>query len=164
MTFSVDLEFKEFKKQIEQFQYEMPKIAKKMMTAVFSEMRKNARAAAPRDSGKLRRSINYFAFDDWEGRLTTWNKGKNGTAKNYGFYSSFQETGVEIHAKKEEYLTFKINGEWKKVKSVRIPAKPFMRPSFDKYFAGNAALGIRIMDMKLQQEMNRIIEKKEGKP
>jgi hypothetical protein len=163
MTLSVDLEFKEFKKLIEQFKYEMPKISKKMMTAVFSEMRKDARALAPRNTGRLKRAINYYAFDDWSGRLTTWNKGKDGPAKNYGFYASFQEKGAEIFPRKKKYLTFKINNEWKKVPSVRLSKRPFMEPAFDKYFGGGGGLGLKLMNKKLQEEMNRILEKNGGK-
>jgi len=39
------------------------------------------------------------------------------------FKAEILERGGIIKAKKEKYLTFKVNGEWKKVKSVKIPAK-----------------------------------------
>lgn len=46
--------------------------------------------------------------------------------KNLSYYAKFLEFGSSIEAKKEKYLTFKVNGEWKKVKSVSLPAKPFL--------------------------------------
>lgn len=186
MTISVDLEFKELKEKLKQFEGEMPKnIVKKMMAAVFSKMRIDARKAVPRKTGRLRDYINYWKFNDWAGGLTTWNKKKGEGVKKSGFYGSFHEYGApDIHAKEDgtktiryivkktgtpviyenKYLTFKINGVWKKVEATRgVPKKPFMQPSFDKYFAGNAELGIKIMNEKLQKEMDRIINKGDTK-
>jgi hypothetical protein len=182
MTFSVDLEFKEFKERIEQFQHEMPRIAKKMLTAVFSRMKKDAKENAPVRTGRLQNSVDFHSFNDWSGSLTTWKKNKKSGLKNLGFHASFYEDGVAgIRAKdngtktirfinkrgtpvmyENKYLTFKINGEWKKV-SARggTPKKPFMRPVFDTYFGGGAELGIKLMDKRLQKEMDKILKEKE---
>jgi hypothetical protein len=179
MTISIALEFKELKKQLEEFEYELPKnIVKKMMTAVFTPMRRDARKIAPERSGRLKAGLKYWAFNDWAGALTTWGK-KKGGVKTSIFYASTVEHGAQVHHAKShlinyvnkknrkhvlyqnKYLTFKINGEWKKVKSVNIPAKPFMQPSFNKYFGGDATLGLQIMDRILQKEMAKILDKEQ---
>ena len=184
MTISFDLEFKALKEKLEHFEQEMPKtIVKKMMTAAFSKMRQEARNIAPVKTGRLKSSINYWAFKDWSGSLTSWPKSKKG-GKNTGFHASFIEDGVQRNQAKADgtkdirfinkkgtpviyenkYMTFKINGEWKKVSAVNSrPKRPFMRPTFDRYFGGNAELGIKLMDQKLQQEMNRILNDNGGK-
>ncbi len=47
-------------------------------------------------------------------------------------YAAIQEFGGEITAKNAPFLTFKIDNNWVRVKSVRIPAHPYMRPAFDE--------------------------------
>jgi hypothetical protein len=140
---NVTVDFKEFKQQIERFEYDMPKIAKKMMAAVFSSMRKDAvrfaRANFKRKSGRLFKAINYFAFDDWSGAITTRNKNnKTGTVSS-AFYASFLERGTK-----------------------QLSGKPFMRRAFDLYFGGNGALGRKIMEDKLQRQMDYIFQKHQG--
>ncbi|MDR1956889.1 MAG: hypothetical protein LBQ30_08555 [Treponema sp.] len=178
MTISTDLEFEDFKQRIEQFEHEMPKIAKKMMNAVFTPMRSVARRLArsklKRGRGRLFGSINYWAFDDWSGSITT----RKNARKDSAFYASFDERGIpNIQAKNEreitytrkktgtivhakvKYLTFKINGQWKRVSSVSLPARPFMQPAFNTYFGGSGERAKKLMDARLQKEMNRILEK-----
>ncbi|MDR1301540.1 MAG: hypothetical protein LBK43_03605 [Treponema sp.] len=136
------IEFRKFKEKIERFEYNMPKIAKKMMVAAFTPMRADAVALArrlyTRRTGRLFKAINYWAFNDMAGALTT----KKNERKNSAFYASFLEKGL---AKKN------------------IKARPFMKPSFDRYFGGDAKKGMALMDKRLQTEMERIIEKNQGK-
>lgn len=46
-------------------------------------------------------------------------------------YAPVQEFGAVIRAKTSPYLHFKIGDSWVKVKSVRIPARPFMEPGLE---------------------------------
>lgn len=104
-------------------------------------------------TGRLQKSINYWAFDDWSGAITT----KQKTKRNSGWYASFLENGTMIRAKEDKYLTFKVNGEWKKVKSVAVSPRPFMKPVFDSYFDGGGSKAKKLMDEKLQQEMEKLL-------
>ncbi len=47
-------------------------------------------------------------------------------------YAAIQEFGGQIDAKKAPFLAFQVNGNWVRVKSVRIPAQPYMRPAYDE--------------------------------
>ena len=86
---------------------------------------------------------------------------KGGTQiKNLSYYAKFLEFGSEINAKKGKYLTFKINGEWKKVESVSLPAKPFLGPAVKSTWESTEAKKIQ------EQTLQKILDaywKKQGK-
>jgi hypothetical protein len=165
----IDFETKEFEQQINALQTNMPKIAKKMMTAALVGARGYAKKIAKnrfhkadytsrnKPPGQLLRAINYWSFDDWSGALTTRKSAKT----NNCFYASILEDGKTIVPKKGKYLFFKINGQFRKVPSVTIPPRPFMRPAFDSFFIKSGGSKARkIMDKRLQKEMDRILEGK----
>jgi hypothetical protein len=133
------------------------------MAGVFSNLRKDTRnkgrAAFTSRSGRLIRSITYWAFSDWAGAITT--KQKLGT--NSGWYSRMVEEGHTSQVKdNDKYLTFKINGEWKKVKSVRVAPRPFMKPPFNEYWVKNdGAKATAIIKGLLQKELDKL--ESEGK-
>lgn len=78
---------------------------------------------------------------------------KGGTQiKNLSYYAKFLEFSAEIHAKKGKYLTFKINGEWKKVESVSLPAKPFLGPAVKEVW--NSAEAKRVQEQVLQKALD----------
>jgi len=47
-------------------------------------------------------------------------------------YAAIHEFGGTIRAKNAPFLVFKMGNQWVRVKSVNIPARPYMRPAFDK--------------------------------
>ena len=49
------------------------------------------------------------------------------------YISEILERGGTIKTKKAKYLTFKVNGEWKKVKSVNIPAKKWFTSAIGNF-------------------------------
>jgi hypothetical protein len=155
---NIEFDYKEFEKQVTSIRGKIPKIAKKMMAAVFTPMRNEVRRKVSsmfkKRTGRLRRSINYWAFDDWSGAVTTKQKAKGNSA----WYASFLENGTTINAKDGKYLTFKVNGEWKKVKSVTAPSRPFMKPVFESYFGGSGEKAKKLMDKKLQSEIEKLLE------
>ncbi len=51
-------------------------------------------------------------------------------------YAPVQELGAVIRAKKAEYLTFKIDGQWRRKKEVTIPARPYIRPTVEENLTG----------------------------
>lgn len=72
--------------------------------------------------------------------------------KNLSFYSKFLEFGANITAKNGKYLTFKVNGEWKKVESVSLPAKPFLGPAVKEVW--NSAEAKKIQEQVLQKVLD----------
>jgi hypothetical protein len=64
------------------------------------------------------------------------------------------EHGAFIEAKNKEYLTFKINGEWKKVKSVRTMPHPFAKPVWENYFGSDSSKGYTELANALLEKMN----------
>lgn len=80
-------------------------------------------------------------------------KVKGGTQiKNLSYYAKFLEFSAEIHAKKGKYLTFKVNGQWKKVQSVTLPAKPFLGPAVKEVW--NSAEAKTIQEQVLQKALD----------
>lgn len=44
-------------------------------------------------------------------------------------YAAIHEFGGTIRPKKGRYLKFRVNGEWRQVTQVRMPKRPYVRPS-----------------------------------
>ena len=72
-------------------------------------------------TGNLRRSINTEVEDNGKSVI-----GIIGTAVKYG---PIHETGGTIRPVKGKYLKFAIKGQWKSVREVTIPARPYLQPS-----------------------------------
>ena len=113
------------------------------------EAKSNASSAFTNRSGKLERNIKFIINKDI-GALTT----KKSLNKSNIFYAKFIEYGRKSVAKNDGYLTFKINGEWKKCKRTESRPRPFMRPVFDTYFENENGIGFK----KLQEALMRKIE------
>lgn len=75
-------------------------------------------------TGNLRRSINTVVEDKGKSIL-----GIIGTAVKYG---PIHETGGVIKPIKGKYLKFAINGNWRSVRAVKIPARPYLTPSITR--------------------------------
>ena len=104
-----------------------------------------AKELAPFLSGTLRRSLHIGGhsqlspgfdtsqgYSDIGGKIETDNEAKLEMGTNI-IYGPIQEFGGIIHAKNKPYLVFRTkDGAWHSVKSVQIPAHPYIRPAFDE--------------------------------
>lgn len=131
---------------------DMSRIAKRMMSKTFQEARKEIRAGyrgktLQKQSGNLAKTITYKASNDFSGLLRV-----------ASYYASFHELGVTITAKKKNFLTFQVKGNWVKVKSVTIPKRPVVEPVNEKYF-GNGRAAEPIMEQTMQAELDKIFER-----
>ena len=126
-------------------------IFQELLSEVGAEMSNEAKALAPVRTGRLKNNIK-FIFDkkDNLGALTT----QKSLAKGNVWYSRIVESDRNITAKKKEYLTFRINGNWVKVKSVRVKGQPFITPVFNDYFSSESSKGYK----KLQEALMNKIE------
>lgn len=70
-------------------------------------------------TGNLRRSI------------VASSKGLEGSLESNTEYSAIHEFGGTIKPRKSKYLKFVIGGQWKSVKQVIMPARPFLMPAFE---------------------------------
>ena len=121
-----------------------------LLNRVGQEMTSESKMLAPRRTGKMADSINFIFYDENKAALTT----RKRINKSNVWYSNIREHGANIEAKKKDYLVFKINGEWKKVKSVKTPAQPFMKPVFESYFGGDSGKGYQALAQALEKKMN----------
>ena len=124
-------------------------IFKELMNSVGEKMTSEAQSKAPRRTGRLQNSINFLFYGDNSAALTT----RKTIRKLNVWYAKPREYGSFIEAKNSDYLTFKVNGEWKKVKSVRTPAQPFGRPVWDDYFGDDSSKGYKEFANALLQKI-----------
>jgi hypothetical protein len=155
IKFSADLDSKNFENQLRIFSSSVGGIFKELMKSVGEEMVVDAKArtAFHNRTGKLFNAINFIPTEN--GGVLTTRKNLN---KSNVFYARFVEGGADIKAKKGKYLTFKINGEWKKVPSVKVRPKPFMKPVFTEYWETDNAKGYKVLQDALQKKMEEYLE------
>lgn len=142
-----------FEEKLKIFASGLGGIYKELLNEVGKQMTDEAKLNAPQDTGKLIKSINFLFFDENSAALTT----KRKINKSNVWYSNIREHGAFIQAKKSDYLMFKIDGEWKKVKSVKTPAQPFAKPVWEDYFGNNSSKGYTALAEALQRKMEQEI-------
>jgi len=110
---------------------DMPGMVRKGLVDAMNEVMKETVKDAKKYFGKTGRPKNIT------GNLRDSIKGETRTTgNNLGFvigsdvvYARIQEEGGTIRAKGSAYLTFPIGGGFVRVKSVRLPARPYLRPA-----------------------------------
>jgi hypothetical protein len=153
--FKTDVQTHNFEGKLRMFASSLGGILKELMGAVGKEMTAETRrrAAFQNRTGKLFDSINFIATEN--GGVLTTRKTLN---KPNVHYARFVEKGGDIKPKKGKYLTFKINGEWKKVSSVRVRPRPFMTPAFEDYWEGPGSKGYQALAEALHKKMEGYLE------
>jgi hypothetical protein len=150
VKFQADLDSKNFENQLKIFSSSLGGIFKELMAEVGKEMVADtkARVTFQNRTGKLFNAINFISTDN--GGILTTRKNLN---KSNVRYARYVESERYIKAKKGKYITFKIDGQWKKVESVRIKARPFMKPTFEEFWEGNNGKGYKALQDALQKKM-----------
>jgi len=145
------LDTKSFENKLNVFASGLGGIFKELINNVGEKMTAEAKANAPVKTGRLQKSINFIFYEEGKAALTT----KKNINKSNVWYSNIREHGANITAKKSDYLIFKINGEWKKVKSVKTKAQPFMKPVWENYFGSESDKGYAEIANALKEKMER---------
>jgi hypothetical protein len=148
MKFETQYQSNNFENKLRIFSSSLGGILKELMQSVGQEMVAESKSRAPRRTGRLFNSINFIATND--GGILTTRKNIN---KSNVYYARMVEKDRNIKPKKAKYLTFKINGEWKKVSSVHVRGRPFMTPVFEDYFEGANSKGYKALADALQRKM-----------
>jgi len=151
---SAVIDSKGFEDKLKIFSSGLGNIFNELLNRVGEKMTSEAKAKAPRRTGRLQNSINFIFFEENRAAFTTRKK----INRRNVWYSNIREHGAFIQAKNADYLTFKIKGEWKKVKSVRTPSQPFMKPVFDDYFGNDGAKGYTELANALIKKMGETLK------
>jgi hypothetical protein len=153
VKFQADFDSKNLENKLRIFSAGLGGIFKELMAEAGKEMVAGARARASftNRTGRLSRNITFISTSS--GGVFTTRKNN----KSNAFYSLFIEKGANIKPRKEKYLVFKIDGEWKKVKSVRLRPRPFMGPVFDEYWEGENAKGYKALADALRKKMEEAL-------
>lgn len=123
-------------------------LLKKVGEEMTEKARSNAQSAFTSRSGRLLNAIKFLVNKDLAA-LTTKKSLNTGGIK----YAKMVEYGTSIKPKNKEYLMFKIDGEWKKVKSASSRARPFFKQIREEYF-GDTGKIYTSMAEALRQKMN----------
>ena len=99
-------------------------VALKAVNAGAIQIQNRARINAPVRTGALRNSVS-----------TISKQTGNGAEAEIGFrglaYARIQEFGGTIYAKNKPYLVYRVNGQWRKSKSVTIKGKHYFERSIN---------------------------------
>jgi hypothetical protein len=155
IKFEADLNSRNFENKLKILASSLGGIFKELMKSVGQEMvtETKARATFTNRTGRLFNAINFIPTDN--GGVLTTRKTLN---KSNVYYARFVEKAKNIKPKKGKYLTFKINGEWKKVESVQTRARPFMTPVFEEYWEGTNSKGYKALASALQKKMEEYLQ------
>jgi hypothetical protein len=152
VKFEADLDSKHLENKLRIFSSGLGNIFNELLKSVGDEMADEARSRAPVRTGRLRNAIKFLPFDGG-GALTT----RKTLNKSNVWYARMVESGANIKPKKGKYLTFKINGEWKKVSSVQTRPNPFGKEVFNEYWNGTNSKGYQELSKALEQKINEEI-------
>jgi hypothetical protein len=130
-------------------------IFNELLKTVGDKMTDEAKSRAPVRTGKLRNAIKFLLLKDGSGGVLTTRKTLN---KSNVWCARMVESGANIKPKKGKYITFKINGEWKKVASVQTKPHPFGKEVFNEYWDGTNSNGYqelsKSLERKIKEELN----------
>jgi hypothetical protein len=154
VKFQADFDSRNFENKLRIFSSSLGGIFKELMKSVGEKMVNEAKGLAPSRTGKLRNNINFLINNDTEFVFTT----RKSIKKSNIWYSRMVEKNRTIKPKKAKYLTFKINGEWKKVSSANVRGKPFMTPVFNDYWEGQNSKGYQELANALERKIKDYIE------
>ncbi len=149
--YKIDLDAKDFFKDLDLLKKDISKIARRMMAKVATAIRKDAKdknlkgGLLKKREGLLLKSLKYKTKSDFSAVISSNTP-----------YSSTHEVGLTILPKQKKFLTFQIDGEWRKVSSVNIPQRQFLWPIIDEYFTTNRAE--KIMDEVLDEALKQIFQ------
>jgi hypothetical protein len=152
MPVKFEIDSKHFENKLRIFSSGLGNIFNELLKSVGGEMANEAKSRAPVSTGRLRNAIKFLSAKD-SSALTTM-KTMN---KSNVWYARMVESGANIKAKNGKYLVFKINGEWKKVSSVRTRPRPFGKEVFNEYWEGPNSKGYQELANALERKMNEEI-------
>ena len=148
----VDIYFdtKKFENKLAIFSAGLGSFYNELLEDVGKRMTSEARARAPADTGKLRSSVNFILGRGRTSALSTRERFGEDTVR----YAWAREHGSTVKPKDgKEFMTFKIGGQWVRLRSFRSEPQPFMIPTYNSFWKGSAARGYREMANALQRRM-----------
>lgn len=155
----VEVDSSQLIKELEEFDSQMPNIARKLMRAVNNEVKKQIKRQARGrgykshkmeswgDAGYTKNLLS-FANKDFSAKIMM---GKN------AFHYRFIESGANVKPLHKKYLAFKINGQFYKSKGFTLPARPLIKPISKSIWETNK--GSQIMEEVFQKEMDKYFSK-----
>jgi hypothetical protein len=152
--FQTELQTNNFEGKLRLFASSLGGILKELLKVVGKEMiaETKSKTTFSNRTGKLFNSINFIVTT--EGGVFTTRKNLN---KTNVYYARFVEKDRNIKPKKAKYLTFKINGQWKKVSSVRVRGRPFITPVFEEYWGNGNNKGYQALASALEEKMENYL-------
>jgi len=158
---SASLDSRKFENKLAIFSAGLGNFYNELLQDVGDKMSMDARSRAPfgNRSGRLLASINFLTnANDNKGALTT----RERFGASNVWYAWARERGAYIKPRNRPFITFRVNGEWRRISKtggktgrtgVRTPAQPFAMPTWREYWSGKKAKGYRELAEALQRKM-----------
>ena len=155
-VYKIDIDVKDVEKKLEQTSLHVEKVVRKILRTANSQVIKTAKNTArslfksfnnENDSHNpsiLKSFSQYVLYKD--DSFAAWIHDRT-------LHAAVMEKGAKINPVKGEYLFFKIDGQWKKVKGVSIPARPFVKPAFDNVY--NSANMNELIKTELDKQLDK---------
>jgi hypothetical protein len=152
VKFEADFNTKNFENNLKIFSSALGNIFNELLKPIGEEMAEEAKGRAPVRTGALRNAIKFLNTENG-GVLTT----RKTLKKSNVWYSAMVEKSRTIKPKKEKYLIFKIDGDWKKVSSVNVKGQDYMTSVYNEYFGSPSSKGYKRLTEELEKRINEEI-------
>lgn len=156
-SYTIDIDVKEVEKKLSETSLHVEKVVKKMLRVankeVITQAKNNARSLFKTFNNNDSDNANTPILKSFSQYVLYRNDSFAAWVHDRTLHAAVMEKGAEIKPINGNYLTLKVNGQWRKVQGVSIPARPFASTAFNGvYKTGKAE---ELMKAELDKELDK---------
>jgi hypothetical protein len=156
-SYTIDIDVKEVEKKLSETSLHVEKVVKKMLRVankeVITQAKNNARSLFRTFNNNDSDNANPPILKSFSQYVLYRNDSFAAWVHDRTLHAAVMEKGAEIKPINGNYLTLKVNGQWRKVQGVSIPARPFASTAFNGvYKTGKAE---ELMKAELDKELDK---------
>lgn len=153
---TVEVDTSHIQSQLQKFNKEIPRVAKKLMKSVNAEVRKQIFAEA-RSRGYHGSKKQTWGDSGYRKNLKTYENNDFSAKVMMGrdaYYYRFIEYGADVKPRHGDFLYFKADGKLLRTRGFSYPARPLIYPIANSIWGTSKA--DRIMEESFQKELDKI--------
>jgi hypothetical protein len=156
-SYTIDIDVKEVEKKLSETSLHVEKVVKKMLRVankeVITQAKNNARSLFKTFNNNDSDNANPPILKSFSQYVLYRNDSFAAWVHDRTLHAAVMEKGAEIKPINGNYLTLKVNGQWRKVQGVSITARPFASTAFNGvYKTGKAE---ELMKAELDKELDK---------